>query len=266
MESKEIKLVVKVKYSMIASQPGQSSGSCCSIDGSCSIEPVIISETYKNTSGHFPEADLGLGCGMPTDFAAILPGETVLDLGCGAGNDCFVARSFTGEQGQVIGLDFTKKMVEKAIRNKQKLGFSNVDFILGDIEAIPFPDNHFDVVLSNAALNLVPDKKLAFKEIYRVLKPGGHFCISDVVTRGSIPQALKTEAEINAGYIAGIVPLDNYLTLIHDTGFKSSTLHLASPIPIPDEIMAHHLSPHEKKKFTVAGKGIYSITLSAYKI
>lgn len=266
MESREIKLVVKVKYNKIAAQLGGGSGSCCSIDGTCSIDSVSSGDSGPDADGHFPEADLGLGCGNPTDYAAILPGESVLDLGCGAGNDSFVARNFTGETGEVTGLDFTQKMVEKALKNNRKLGYKNVSFILGDIEAMPFGDAQFDVVLSNAALNLVPDKRKAFQEIFRVLKPGGHFCIADLVCRGNLPAALKTEAEINAGYVAGVVHLNDYLSLIQETGFKSSTLHVARAIPIPDEIIGHHLSPREQKKFHESGSGIFSITVSAYKI
>lgn len=266
MESREIKLVVKVKYNKIAAQLGSGSGSCCSIDGTCSIDAVSTGENDSVADGYFPEADLGLGCGNPTDFAAILPGESVLDLGCGAGNDTFVARSYTGETGEVTGLDFTQKMVEKASKINRKLGFKNVTFILGDIESMPFGDAQFDVVLSNAALNLVPDKRKAFQEIYRVMKPGGHFCIADLVYRGNLPEALKTEAEVNAGYVAGVVHLNDYLALIQETGFKSSTLHVARPIPIPDDILGHHLSPRERKKFQESGSGIFSITLSAYKL
>ena len=140
-------------------------------------------------------------------------GNTVLDLGSGAGNDCFVARALVGEVGYVAGIDFTEAMVEKARENTRKLGYSNVDFILGDIENIPVRFGVVDVVISNCVLNLVPDKQKAFSEIYRVLKQGGHFCISDVVLQGELPNELRDDAAMYAGCVAGALQQD--LSLIH---------------------------------------------------
>jgi ubiquinone/menaquinone biosynthesis C-methylase UbiE len=142
-----------------------------------------MKDEYQQVNGYVAEADLGLGCGLPTQYAGINEGDTVVDLGSGAGNDVFVARSIVGEKGRVTGIDMTEEMIEKATNNNKKLGFKNVEFRLGDIENLPIENDSVDVVVSNCVLNLVPDKFKAFKEIYRILKPGGHFCVS---IRGTI--------------------------------------------------------------------------------
>ncbi|MCA1744451.1 MAG: methyltransferase domain-containing protein [Bacteroidales bacterium] len=196
--SKDLKRSVIEKYGAIAqSKPGNGGCSCCGPQ--TGIVFSMIGEDYKLVDGHVPDADLGLGCGVPTQFAVIKAGDAVLDLGAGAGNDCFVARRLVGERGQVVGLDFTQAMVEKAIENNRRMGYGNVAFVQGDIEDMPLGGDEFDVIISNCVLNLVPDKQKAFAEMYRVLKPGGRFCISDVVTMGALPSKIQASAEMYVG-------------------------------------------------------------------
>jgi len=220
-DSEDNKKVVREKYGKIAGQvSGQScccDPSCCGSDGSY----TMFSEDYGSREGYNPDADLGLGCGIPTDFAGIKKGDSVLDLGSGAGNDCFVARVLVGEEGKVTGLDMTEQMIEKAKENCKKLKYTNVEFVHGDIENMPFDDGLFDVVISNCVLNLVPDKAKAFGEIFRVLKPGGHFCISDVVIKGTLPEKMKKDAELYAGCVSGACEIDDYLKIIRKSGFTN---------------------------------------------
>src|SRR5512133_1279726 len=159
MNAEELKLVVKEKYGQIAEQsPDEKSCGCGSSCCGSGVDYTVFSENYESKEGYNPEADLNLGCGIPTDYAGIKKGDHVLDLGSGAGNDCFVARSIVGDEGKVTGLDFTEAMIDKANENLGKLGFKNVEFVRGDIEEMPLPENNFDVVVSNCVLNLVPDK------------------------------------------------------------------------------------------------------------
>jgi ubiquinone/menaquinone biosynthesis C-methylase UbiE len=222
-----------------------------------------MSEDYSKLPGYTPEADLGLGCGLPTEFAKIKKGDTIVDLGSGAGNDCFVARSFTGEEGEVIGIDMTKAMIEKAEANAAKLGFKNVKFRLGDIEDIPLSSKRADIVVSNCVMNLVPDKKRAFEEVFRILKHKGHFSISDVVLKGDLPESIKKQAEMYAGCVSGAIKKSDYLEILSDTGFVNITVQKEKQIIIPDEILSGYLSPDELKEFKEKGKGVYSITIYA---
>jgi SAM-dependent methyltransferase len=226
----------------------------------------MIGDDYKDIEGHVSEADLGLGCGIPTQFAGIKPGDSVLDLGSGAGNDCFVARAIVGETGKVTGLDFTDAMVAKAIENNWKLGFTNVEFVKGDIEEMPLPDNQFDVIVSNCVLNLVPDKNRAFAHIMRVLKLCGHFCVSDVVIKGELPEALRKDVEMYAGCVAGAIEMDEYLGIIEKQGFKNITTHKEKEIAIPEEVLSKYLSAYEINAFRNGETGIFSITVSGYKL
>ena len=215
--------------------------------------------------GYNPDADLGLGCGLPTQFAKIRPGDTVIDLGSGAGNDCFIARHETGETGKVIGIDFTPAMIEKARTNAEKLGFNNVEFRQGDIEQMPVAANIADVVVSNCVLNLVPNKNGVFKEILRVFKPGGHFSISDIVFVGDLPEGLRKDAEMYAGCVSGAIQKEVYLELIHANGFVHVTIQKEKAIIIPDDILANYLSPEELAQFKSGSTGIFSITVFAQK-
>jgi arsenite methyltransferase len=267
MKAEDLKLVVEEKYSEIANQSKQQNeSSCCGATGCCSsVDYTIFSENYEKMEGYNPDADLGLGCGIPTQFAGIHKGDSVLDLGSGAGNDCFVARAIVGETGKVTGLDFTDAMLAKANENSKKLGFTNVEFVKGDIEEMPLPDNQFDVVVSNCVLNLVPDKNKAFSEIVRVLKSNGHFCVSDVVIKGSLPDKLRKDAEMYAGCVSGAIEMDEYLDIINKQGFKNVTVHKQKEIAIPDEVLGNYLSKDEITSFKNGETGIFSITVSGHK-
>ncbi|HNA40971.1 MAG TPA: arsenite methyltransferase, partial [Saprospiraceae bacterium] len=218
----EIKEMVKQKYSEIALQDMAINASSCCGSGGCSTEVYnIMTDEYSHLEGYNPDADLKLGCGLPTEFAKIKPGDTVVDLGSGAGNDCFVARHETGDTGKVIGIDFTEAMIDKARANAEKLQFNNVEFRLGDIEQMPVTSDIADVVVSNCVMNLVPDKPKAFGEIFRILKPGGHFSISDIVLDGELPEKLRKAAEMYAGCVSGAIQQSDYLQIIKDAGFTN---------------------------------------------
>jgi SAM-dependent methyltransferase len=262
-----IKDIVKEKYSAIAKQTKQENeSSCCGATSCCSIvDYTVFSENYDKLEGYNPEADLGLGCGLPTEYAGIQPGNSVLDLGSGAGNDCFVARALVGETGYVAGIDFTEAMVDKARENARKLGYTNVDFILGDIEDIPVKFGVVDVVVSNCVLNLVPDKPKAFAEIFRVLKQGGHFCISDVVLEGELPQGLKEDATMYAGCVSGALERSGYMKIISEAGFKNLEIKKEKKIELPDELLLTYMSADELTKFKNGSTGIFSITVTGDK-
>jgi len=262
----ELKEIVRQKYSEIALQDKETNMSSCCGAGGCSTEVYnIMSDDYSTLEGYNADADLGLGCGLPTQFARIKEGDLVVDLGSGAGNDCFVARHETGATGKVIGIDFTTAMIEKARKNAEIRGFNNVEFRQGDIEQMPITSNVADVVVSNCVLNLVPNKHAVFQEIYRVLKPGGHFSISDVVLVGALPNALKETAEMYAGCVSGAIQKQVYLELINANGFDNITIQKEKPIYIPDDILIKHLSAEEIASFRAGGIGIFSITVFAQK-
>ncbi len=262
----ELKEIVKQKYSEIALQDKETNQASCCGSGCCSTEVYnIMSDDYTQMQGYNPDADLGLGCGLPTQFAKIKKGDVVIDLGSGAGNDAFIARSEIGETGKIIGIDFTPAMIEKARTNAEKLGFHNVEFRQGDIEKMPVTANIADVIVSNCVLNLVPDKDAVFKDIYRVLKPGAHFSISDVVLVGNLPDALRKDAEMYAGCVAGAIQKEVYLELINNNGFKNVTVQKEKAIVIPDDILSNYLSPAEIQSFKSGNTGIFSITVFAEK-
>jgi SAM-dependent methyltransferase len=262
----ELKSIVQQKYSEIALQDKETNLSSCCGAGGCSTEVYnIMSDDYTELEGYEADADLGLGCGLPTQFAKIKKGDTVIDLGSGAGNDCFIARHETGETGKVIGIDFTIAMIEKAKANAEKRGYTNVEFRQGDIEDMPVGGNIADVVVSNCVLNLVPNKAGVFKEIYRVLKPGGHFSISDIVLKGALPAGLQHDAEMYAGCVSGAIQQNDYLGLVFSTGFEQVTIQKDKPIIIPDDILSNYLSTEEIKAFKQGETGIRSITVFARK-
>lgn len=262
----EIKELVRQKYSEIALQDKTTNeSSCCGASG-CSTEVYnIMTDDYTDLKGYNPDADLGLGCGLPTQFAVIKKGDVVIDLGSGAGNDCFVARSEAGESGKIIGIDFTEAMINKARQNAENLGFNNVEFRQGDIEHMPVTSNTADVVVSNCVLNLVPNKDKVFKEIFRVLKPGGHFSISDVVLIGKLPEQLKNAAEMYAGCVSGAIQKETYLELIKINGFTDMRIQKEKPIIIPDDILQNYLSAEELSAFKSGNTGIFSISVYAKK-
>lgn len=262
----ELKKVVRDRYGKIAEQgKAENASSCCGATTPSNKVYNIMMDDYTGTEGYVEEADLGLGCGLPTQFARIAKGDTVIDLGSGAGNDCFVARHETGSEGKVIGIDFTPAMIRKARTNAEKLGFNNVEFREGDIDQMPVNDHVADVIVSNCVLNLVPDKKKVVGEIFRVLKPGGHFSISDIVLVGELPDALRKDAEMYAGCVAGAIQKDEYLGMIRDQGFEEITLQKEKPITIPEDILERYLNNKEIDQFNQGGAGIYSVTVFAVK-
>jgi ubiquinone/menaquinone biosynthesis C-methylase UbiE len=266
MKADDLKQIVKEKYGKIAEQNNSEESSCCS--SSCcgpDVDYTVFSENYNNKEGYNPDADLNLGCGIPTDYAGIKKGDHVLDLGSGAGNDCFVARAIAGETGKVSGLDMTEPMIVKAKANCEKLGFQNVEFVLGDIEDMPFDDKIFDVVISNCVLNLVPDKTKAFSEILRVLKPGGHFCVSDVVIKGKLSEKMKKDAEMYAGCVSGASEMNEYLGIVENSGFLNVKVHKQKEIKLPDSLLSEFNDPNELKSYHAGDTGIFSITVSAHK-
>jgi SAM-dependent methyltransferase len=262
----QLKDLVKEKYGQIALQDKEMNQSSCCGAGGCTTEVYnIMADDYTNLQGYNADADLGLGCGLPTQFAKIKKGDTVVDLGSGAGNDCFIARSETGETGKVIGIDFTPAMIEKARENAAKLNFKNVEFRLGDIENMPLAGNSADVVVSNCVLNLVPNKDAVMKEIFRVLKPGGHFSISDVVLVGDLPDALRKDAEMYAGCVSGAIQRDTYLDLIKKNAFEHIAVQKEKAIVIPDDILTNYLNDTQLQSFKSGKTGIYSVTVYAEK-
>jgi len=262
----QIKEMVKQKYSEIALQDKETNSCSCCGSGGCSTEVYnIMNEDYKQLEGYNPDADLGLGCGLPTQFANIKKGDTVIDLGSGAGNDCFVARAETGETGKVIGIDFTPAMIDKARINAEKRGFNNVEFRLGDIENMPVSANVADVIVSNCVLNLVPNKQAVFKDIYRVLKTGGHFSISDIVLTGDLPEKIKSAAEMYAGCVASAIDKKEYLGYIVQAGFQNITIQKDKPIIVPDDILKNYLTEEEITVYKSNPTIIRSITVYAEK-
>lgn len=258
MNPSELKLIVQEKYGKIASSDEASSGSCGCSSSCCSSEGIsTFNESYDHLEGYLSDADLSLGCGIPVDYAEIRPGDRILDLGSGAGNDCFVARAVTGETGHVTGIDFTEQMLMKAEENRKKLGYTNVEFVRGDIEEMPLPDNSYDVVLSNCVLNLVPDKQKAFSEIFRVLKSGGHFCISDVVSKGTMSDKTLSDAELYVGCVSGASTMEKYLGFIKQAGFSGINIHKQKRIELPEGVL--------DQAETTDGNGVFSITVSATK-
>lgn len=265
-DNEQIKEMVKQKYSEIALQDQDTNASSCCGAGGCSTEVYnIMTDEYTHLEGYSADADLKLGCGLPTEFAKINKGDTVIDLGSGAGNDCFVARHETGESGKVIGIDFTQTMIDKARINADKLGYNNVEFRLGDIENIPVAAEMADVVVSNCVMNLVPDKPKAFSEVYRILKPSGHFSISDIVLTGDLPDKIMNAAEMYAGCVASAILKEDYLQIIKDAGFKNLSLQKEKPIIIPEDILKNYLNEEEIKAYQAKETIIYSITVYGEK-
>ncbi len=269
MNNNDKKELVKQRYSELALNSNSlKEQSCC-----CGTNPAIpskktftiMSEDYSQLKGYEKDADLGVGCGLPTEYARLKCGDTVVDLGSGAGNDCFIARAEVGESGQVIGVDFSSQMVEKARNNAAKRGYTNVKFLEGDIEQMPLPDNIADVVVSNCVLNLLPEKNLIFKEVHRVLKQGGHFCISDVVLEGHFPKEFTENASMYAGCIASAIQKEDYLAEIEKANFKTITIQRTKTVVIPDDVLEEHLSKETIEEYKCGNVGIYSITVTGVK-
>ena len=267
MNDQQIKQIVKEKYGQIA----KAKSSCCcesSASTACCDEQnyIDVSDSYAEQSGYYEEADLHLGCGVPTKHAAIKKGDVVLDLGSGAGNDVFIARRIVGAEGKVIGVDMTEEMNERARKNAAKLGYQNVEFKSGEIENLPVENKSVDVVISNCVLNLVPNKEKAFAEIFRVLKPGGHFCISDIVIKGEMPKQIQTAAEMYVGCIAGAIPLDEYMGIIEKTGFVHVDIKKNKLLDFPDEVLLNYISEDVIKEYRASGSSVNSITVYGERI
>lgn len=264
--NESLKSIVKEKYAEIALQDKESNAASCCGAGPVSVKVYsIMADSYDALSGYNPDADLGLGCGLPTEFAKIKRGDVVIDLGSGAGNDAFIARHETGPEGKVIGIDFTPAMIEKARSNAEKVGYHNVEFREGDLENMPVNNDVADVIVSNCVLNLVPDKTKVLNEIYRVLKPGGHFSISDIVLQGELPEAFQRDAEMYAGCISGALQKDDYLNRISEAGFQNIQIQKEKAVLLPDDILQAYLSQEEIKAFAQREQGIFSITVYAEK-
>jgi len=261
-DAETLKKIVKDKYAEIAVASEKKSCRCC---GDKEPDYSVLSLDYTKMDGYVEDADLKLGCGIPTDHAGISQGDHVLDLGSGAGNDVFVARALVGENGRVTGLDFTDEMLDKARRNNAKLGHENVEFIRGDIENIPLPDNSFDVVISNCVLNLVPDKDRAYAEIRRVLKPGGHFCVSDIVLKGHLPDDMREAAALYAGCVSGALQKEDYLKIVKDAGFSKVEVKNERVNDVPDEYLLESVSQQVIDRYRDSGAGIFSITVVGTK-
>jgi len=266
--NEEIKEMVKQKYSEIALQnTADNATSCCGATSSVCGDEVynIMTDDYNDLKGYNPDADLALGCGLPTEFAKIKMGDVVIDLGSGAGNDCFVARHECGEEGKVIGIDFTEAMIEKARANVDQLGFNNVEFRQGDIEKLPLKNDLADVIVSNCVLNLVPDKNKVFSEMWRVLKPGGHFSVSDIVLVGELPSKWRETAEMYAGCVSGAIQKEEYVKAAADAGFINLNIQKEKAIIVPDSILENYFSKDEINQYKESGTGIFSITLYGEK-
>ena len=269
-----LKEIVRQKYAEIALADntqgvsvdcGCGPTSCCGPANTDASYSILMNDEYATVAGYAAEADLGLGCGLPTQFAQIKPGNVVVDLGSGAGNDCFVARSETGETGRVIGLDMTAPMIDRARRNAKTLGFNNVEFVYGDIEDMPLPTALADVVVSNCVMNLVPDKARAFAETFRILKPGGHFSISDIVLVGALPDGLQRDAELYAGCVSGASQQADYLQTVVDAGFVNLRVQKQKVVDLPHDLLLNYLTADQISAYQQDGKGIFSITLYAEK-
>jgi arsenite methyltransferase len=256
---------VRERYGAIARE----AGSCCT-PSCCSPEAApdglnVIGDAYQGVAGHVAEADLNLGCGVPTQHAALKRGETVLDLGSGAGNDVFIARHEVGAEGRVIGVDMTPDMIARARTNARKLGFDNVELRLGEIEHLPVESGVIDVIISNCVLNLLPDKAPSFIEMFRVLRPGGRFCVSDIVATGQLPEGVRVAAELYVGCVAGALPEKEYLALITAAGFENVRSAKEQPISLPDEALTPHMTGSEIAAFRASGVRLKSVTVLATK-
>lgn len=274
MKEEEIKKVVRESYGQIAKK----GSSCCSVSSSCCGEPNIITEISKRIGytdkdlQAVPEgANLGLGCGNPVALASLREGEVVLDLGAGAGFDCFLAANRVGEKGRVIGVDMTPEMLEKARENARRGGYKNTEFRLGEIENLPVADNHVDVVISNCVINLSPNKRRVFQEAFRVLKPGGRLLVSDIVLLNELPPEIKNSVAAYVSCVAGASTKEEYLNAIQEAGFQEIKVLAETSFPMAwmedDPLIKKvseklELTPEKTKELS---QGIVSVKVSARK-
>ena len=260
--SKEIKETVKEKYSLVVEQ---NDGCGCGSDFTFDDGSKDFSKSYTNLKGYEKDADYALGCGIPTGYVNINEGDTVVDLGSGAGNDVFVARKLVGESGKVIGVDMTEAMIKKANENNKKAGYNNVEFRLGDIENMPVDNGTSDFVISNCVMNLVPDKEKAFSEVYRILNKSGKFSISDIVISGELPEKLRESAELYVGCVAGAIEKQAYINTIKNAGFKTVKIVEEKKYVLPEKIVRQYLSQEEYDLYKASNAEILSITVYGEK-
>lgn len=274
MKEEEIKKVVRESYGHIA----QKGSSCCSVPSSCCGEPNIITEISKRIGyteqdlQAVPEgANLGLGCGNPVALASLQEGDTVLDLGAGAGFDCFLAANLVKEKGLVIGVDMTPEMLEKARENARRGGYKNTEFRLGEIENLPVADSYVDVIISNCVINLSPDKRRVFQEAFRVLKPKGRLMVSDIVLLKELPPEIKNSVAAYVSCVAGAWTKEEYLDAIQEAGFQEIKVLEETSFPIAwmenDPWLKKiseklKLSPEKTRELS---QGIVSVKISARK-
>jgi len=258
----QLRETVREKYADIARS---SANGCCEDGTDNGVGYSMIGEAYDGIEGYVADADLNLGCGVPVEHAGMEPGQTVLDLGSGAGLDAFVSRRQVGESGRVIGVDMTAEMIAKARQNVDKLGYANVEFRLGEIEHLPVLNDSTDVVISNCVLNLVPDKQRAFAEIYRVLKPGGHFCISDIVSSKALPEWASGIAAAYAGCVAGAIPRSEYLQMIRGAGFEDIEVASERRVELPEALLDEWLTPEQRSEAAASDIHVMSVTVKAVK-
>lgn len=232
MDDSQIKELVRTRYGAIAGATSEAAccapaaGGCCGPTTAASDKALGMGYSAADLAALPDGVNLGLGCGNPQAIAAIRPGETVIDLGSGAGFDCFLAARQVGEAGRVIGVDMTHEMLNRARENAAKIGAGNVEFRLGELEHLPVADDTADVVISNCVVNLVPDKAQVFREAYRVLKPGGRLAISDIVGTAPLPAALAADPELVCGCVAGAAPIAEIERWLAEAGF--SEVHVAA--------------------------------------
>ena len=262
----QLREIVRQKYAEVVTSSDDCCSTSCCEPGTEGLENYdMIGDAYDGISGYVADADLGLSCGVPVEHAGLKPGHTVLDLGSGAGLDVFVARNEVGENGHVIGVDMTAEMIARARDNNENSGFDNVEFRLGEIEHLPVLSDSVDVVISNCVLNLVPEKQRAFAEIHRVLKPGGHFCISDIVSSEALPDWIKGIAEAYAGCVAGAIPKQDYLRLIEEAGFRDVNVATERRIHVPAELIAKSLNSEQRETALENDLHVMSVTVTAIK-
>ena len=274
MKEEEIKKYVRDRYARTANQ----GSSCCQPASSCcggGRQTDIISKSIGYTDQDLkvvPEgANLGLGCGNPLALASLREGETVLDLGSGAGFDCFLAARQVGKSGKVIGVDMTPEMLDKARGNAKKGEFTNVEFRLGEIENLPVADNQVDMVISNCVINLAPDKERVFQEAFRVLKPGGRLMVSDIVLKKELPEEIRNSVAAYTACVAGAETRENYLGAIRAAGFQEARIldetvfptKVFANDPTAQEIMKNlNIAPQKAREL---GESVISLKVSAVK-
>jgi len=240
MKEAEIKKVVREGYAERVKEKGSCcapANSCCGSAGKAETISKAIGYTEEELTSVPEGSNMGLGCGNPVALASLVEGETVLDLGSGAGFDCFLAANKVGEKGRIIGVDMTPEMIERARENAQMSNYANVEFRLGEIENIPAADNSVDVVISNCVINLSPDKKRVFGEAFRVLRPGGRLMVSDIVLLKELPDFIKSSVAAYVGCISGAMMKDEYIEAIREAGFREVKIIDETVFPI--ECMAN---------------------------